>query len=178
MNTINVIKLSVLAACCSLALPVVAQTADGATPAEEDVCADESGRAKGLCNAYCEAMDCELGELANASPKACTKVKQNYQDAKGDATANLPCEKVECPCWDASDFSMTDRNRVDNCGVTRPVSGNIDAGRADYAFEAIVDETGCFFVDFQTNESISVDNISYDETQACIDVIDNFCNPL
>ncbi len=50
-------------------LPAIAQTPDGETPAEEVVCADETGAAKGLCNAYCEAMDCDSAD-AEASSKA------------------------------------------------------------------------------------------------------------
>jgi len=44
---------------------VLAQTPDGQTPAEETVCDHESGAAFGLCNAYCEAMDCD-----SANPQA------------------------------------------------------------------------------------------------------------
>lgn len=37
----------------------LAKTPDGRTPAEETVCDGEVGAAYGLCNAYCEAMDCD-----------------------------------------------------------------------------------------------------------------------
>jgi hypothetical protein len=73
-----------------------AQTADGFTPAEEEVCDIFSGAAFGLCNAYCEAMDCELlddgDELTspNASATACLKVKDNFIKITG--LGALPCD--------------------------------------------------------------------------------------
>jgi len=38
-----------------------AQTADGATPATDTICDSVGliGEDRGLCNAYCEAMDCD-----------------------------------------------------------------------------------------------------------------------
>jgi hypothetical protein len=50
-------------------------TADGATPAAEDICTKWgfSGAVKGLCNAYCEAMDCD-DDAPQASAQACSRV--------------------------------------------------------------------------------------------------------
>jgi hypothetical protein len=55
----------------------LAQTADGETPAEETVCDEFSGAMYGLCVAYCEAMDCHLGDQF-ASDRACERVLTNY----------------------------------------------------------------------------------------------------
>jgi hypothetical protein len=55
----------------------LAQTADGETPAEEPVCDDLNGALYGLCVAYCEAMDCHLGDQF-ASDRACERVLTNY----------------------------------------------------------------------------------------------------
>jgi hypothetical protein len=55
----------------------LAQTADGETPAEETVCDDLNGALYGLCVAYCEAMDCHLGDQF-ASDRACERVLTNY----------------------------------------------------------------------------------------------------
>jgi hypothetical protein len=77
-----------------------AQTPDGETPAEETVCDIYSGAAFGLCNAYCEAMDCELlfdddpETSPNASATACMKVLDNFIKITGE---ELTCE-VEDPC--------------------------------------------------------------------------------
>ena len=62
----------------------LAQTADGMTPAEETVCDDLNGALYGLCVAYCEAMDCHLGDQF-ASDRACERVLTNYMThSEGD----------------------------------------------------------------------------------------------
>ena len=73
--------------------PAFAQTPDGQTPAQEDVCAGQIGAAFGLCNAYCEAMDCDSVN-AQASDKACEKVLDRFLNIVGVALP--PCE-VQCP---------------------------------------------------------------------------------
>lgn len=74
-------------------------TPDGETPAEETVCDELSGPSFGLCNAYCEAMDCD-SDFPAASQNACDKVAANY--AKHSDGEELPCVVVEeeCPCLD------------------------------------------------------------------------------
>jgi len=76
-----------------------ANTADGETPSVESVCNNESGSAFGLCNAYCEAMDCHL-DAPNASATACEKVGDKFAKVTGRTP---PCEVSNgliCPCWD------------------------------------------------------------------------------
>ena len=72
----------------------LAQTPDGEPPSEETVCDGESGAAYGLCNAYCEAMDCESEEPA-ASATACGKVRTKFENITG---RDVPCEQSSCPC--------------------------------------------------------------------------------
>ena len=80
--------------------PALAKTPDGETPAEETVCDGETGAAFGLCNAFCEAMDCDLLPLfggdgaksPNASERACLRVLDNY--IKLTAKTAFPCQ---CP---------------------------------------------------------------------------------
>jgi hypothetical protein len=72
---------------------VSAKTPDGKTPAEETVCDNESGAAYGLCNAYCEAMDC-TDPNQHASDKGCESVKKNFEKKTGRP---LPC-LMTCPC--------------------------------------------------------------------------------
>lgn len=61
-------------------------TADGLTPAVEDICTKWGfqGKINGLCNAYCEAMDCDTA-TPQASPQACTRVYDKIIGALGDA---------------------------------------------------------------------------------------------
>ena len=72
----------------------LAQTPDHQTPSRETVCDSQSGAAFGLCNAYCEAMDCDSPQ-PEASPTACSRVRSNYQRITGRSL--FPCEVV-CPC--------------------------------------------------------------------------------
>jgi hypothetical protein len=72
----------------------LAQTPDHQTPSRETICDSQRGAAFGLCNAYCEAMDCDSSQ-PEASPTACSRVKSNYQRITG--LSLLPCEVV-CPC--------------------------------------------------------------------------------
>ena len=80
----------------------VAQTPDLLTPSEETICDTETGAAFGLCNAYCEAMDCDSA-TPQASATACTKVKDKFANITGRTA--LPCETCPppppgtvCPC--------------------------------------------------------------------------------
>lgn len=81
--------------------PCFAKTPDGKTPHEETICDGQTGAAFGLCNAYCEAMDCD-SENPHASQKACDRIKSQYQKHTG--IENLPCEEdikpLGCPCID------------------------------------------------------------------------------
>lgn len=75
----------------SLSNSAPAQTPDGETPAQEDVCSGEVGAAYGLCNAYREAMDCD-GEYPQASDAACQRVFDQFVKIAG--VAPPPCECV------------------------------------------------------------------------------------
>ncbi|MEE8526096.1 MAG: hypothetical protein V3T72_19330 [Thermoanaerobaculia bacterium] len=79
-----VVFLFLLVACTGAAW---AQTPDGETPSEETDCDGLPGPLFGLCNAYCEAMDCDTG--ANASDPACERVLANYHRHSGGA--DPPC---------------------------------------------------------------------------------------
>jgi len=97
---------SVAALAALSAAPAAAQTPDGLPPALETVCDGETGAAFGWCNAYCEAMDCELANdndpatEPKASATACSKVRTKFQQATG---RDLPCE-VSCPCTDLPEY--------------------------------------------------------------------------
>ena len=41
----------------------------------QDACVNETGAAYGLCQAYCEYMDCDNPDNIQATEKACNKVK-------------------------------------------------------------------------------------------------------
>ncbi len=76
-----------------------AQTADGQTPAIETGCDSESGAAFGLCNAYCEAMDCDAVEETQASDKACARVFAQFSKITGreiPSCSGLPQQGESC----------------------------------------------------------------------------------
>jgi hypothetical protein len=93
--------LSGIALVLAFTYPGMAQTADGETLAVEDVCANAglTGKALGLCNAYCEAMDCDSGS-PQASEAACLRILSQLDtyildgdlplcdDQDGDGVAN------------------------------------------------------------------------------------------
>jgi hypothetical protein len=83
----------ILLAIFLLATPISAQTDDGETPAVEAVCEGQVGAAYGLCNAYCEAMDCD-SNAPQASANACNKVLSKFMNITGN---DLPCELEDTP---------------------------------------------------------------------------------
>ncbi len=88
----------------------LAQTPDGLPPALETVCDAETGAAYGLCNAYCEAMDCE-SDAPSASETACSKVRGKFQNVAG---RDVPCE-LTCPCTSLPEFNA-DLEGLTGCG--------------------------------------------------------------
>ncbi len=97
----------------------LAQTPDGEPPSVEEDCINEFGAAFGLCNAYCEAMDCDCPTddnptcEPNANQRACDRVKDRYQQVTGNE--DLPCDATEpppepasCPCGVDPDTYTTD----------------------------------------------------------------------
>lgn len=73
---------------------VSANTSDGMTPAVENVCDELIGDAAwGLCNAYCEAMDCDSDD-PQASQNACDAVSRRFEEV---ADGLPPC--ADRPTW-------------------------------------------------------------------------------
>ena len=69
--------------------PANAQTPDGETPALESVCDGLETGLFGICNAYCEAMDCDNPERVKANGKACQSQVRKWATIAGDDP--LPC---------------------------------------------------------------------------------------
>ena len=96
-----------------------AQTPDGETPATETICETWGfqGKLQGLCNAYCEAMDCD-DQYPQASETACNRVLNNILNALPEGTGFPTCEDV--------DFDGVP-NGLDNC----PNDANADQADTD-----------------------------------------------
>jgi hypothetical protein len=105
----------------------LAQTPDGATPATETVCEENElgGALKGLCNAYCEAMDCDGSP--NADLSACESVRAKFLEKSGG---------IEPPCLTPPEVD-TDQDGVpddfDNCAF------NPNPGQADVDQDGVGD---------------------------------------
>lgn len=178
MKTHLTLALGLLLICSGMA---VAQTPDWMTPSEETICDTETGAAFGLCNAFCEAMDCDSAN-AQASPTACSKVKAKFANITGRDF--LPCEVcpppppgTTCPCTDAlTDFGLA----LTYPGVCQ------DIGRVGYKFTEValiaatcgLPETGfsgaCAT---QGPNGYQLLTVTPDEGSACIQAILDSCNP-
>jgi hypothetical protein len=66
---------------------VFAKTPDGMPPSEETVCSGLSGAAFGLCNAYCEAQDCDVHPRPS-----CPVLKRNFEKITGSPI--FPCDRA------------------------------------------------------------------------------------
>ena len=94
------------------------------TAAAQSVCDEWSGNSQafGLCNAYCEAMDCDDPDH-RASKRACDRVFQKFEDFTGEAP---PCA---CPCLSAdysvfSSFADEDFTGFETCTLTGSLTGD------------------------------------------------------
>lgn len=88
------ISLALILSFLFLSLYAFAQTPDNETPAVEDVCDGLYEAEYGLCNAYCEALDCDSDAGYEQHSKACDKVLANFLKKSGGV--DPPCEGAEC----------------------------------------------------------------------------------
>jgi hypothetical protein len=174
------LALALLLLCTGAAL---ASTPDGQTPSAETVCDSETGAAYGLCNAYCEAMDCDNGNH-HASANACSKVRGKFQQITG---RDLPCEAT-CPCIIAGDESTPFGHFVDgfspvtSCATlpSSPFSG-IKLGGAVDEFARVAKGDGghwvCDYVfsDFPTVPPFPL-TITEAEAQVCVQTLEQLAN--
>jgi len=86
-------------------------------PAEETDC-DGDPFSFGLCNAYCEALDCD-SDTPLGTPRACARVLGNYME-KSDGLFP-PCVDISCPC----DFDV---NIDSDILLIRTVNSDLFAG--------------------------------------------------
>lgn len=153
------------------ATAALAQTPDGETPAEEAVCDGQTGASKGLCIAYCEAMDCDADPNANAT--ACAKVKGNWQSKNPalypDPPLDLPCDVPEatCPCGDNPIWAdvIAGQLAAVQCGGG-PNAPSLGFG-ADGKIVAF--DTGCIIVPGEGQFDIFFPIADPGEAQACKD---------
>lgn len=183
MKTLAVATFCIFAMFAGSAL---AQTADGQTPAEESVCDVLDGAAWGLCNAYCEAMDCDSAD-PNASRVACDKVKGKFASL---GQGNLPCEPVVCPCGTAADFiglfTSLPAGTVFYCETTGWYTPKVSVGALPYAttrFSALHDypyvgDVRCSAFDAVGAPIVEIDTLTEEEYEACVVEVESVANQL
>lgn len=92
----------------AVSVPVLAQTPDGETPANEGICDDLVGATPGLyglCVAFCEAQD--LDEFNEEKPSS-QRILTNYNKKKKAGDPDMPCVAIDtCPCWSPDDLVDT-----------------------------------------------------------------------
>ncbi len=165
--------ISVVAAAAFVAAPAMAQTPDGETPAEENVCDGQVGQAFGLCNAYCEAMDCDSLD-PQASETACAKVGGRFESVTG---MRPPCEMF-CPCFDAADIQQ--EGTIFQCGKNFPGFDNLagvlfDNGEQACSGELCADSTSSPSCGF-TPAGVLESDISPEQDSDCRAIIIAQCN--
>lgn len=144
------------------AAPAIAKTPDGQTPSEETVCNGQKGAAFGLCNAYCEAMDCD-SPAPHASPKACEKTRSQFERITGSA---MPCDAVSsCPCGQLELFSgFTSGSETINFCVS--TSSETSVYTEDGRYVIILPGAGC-----QANGEEPFVPLTPDEAGICVQTL-------
>ncbi len=142
---------------------------DGVTPAEEYVCDGLAGKAYGICNAYCEAKDCD-NPNHKASDNACEELYQKYQVLTGGSPpCYIPVTAAACPCFgDLTEEGFTqntDCNTVDNGLIRDTSNGTVLQVQA----VTISGLNACIGVDGQLQP------ISLDAANGCVSMIEDFC---
>lgn len=111
-----------IALALGIAMVAQAKTPDGVTPAEETICDSFSGALFGLCNSYCEAMDCTDPNQA-ASDRACQRVLDNFMRKSG---GNVPPCVAFCPCFSSADIDERLISDPVECEDTQGVETSIE----------------------------------------------------
>ncbi|MCA9651021.1 MAG: hypothetical protein H6712_24690 [Myxococcales bacterium] len=176
----KIIMLSVAALSLSIADDARANgTPDFETPSAESICDGYEGKAWGLCNAYCEAMDCELANDGdpstepNASAQACSQVASKFDQVSDGAL--LPCEVPACPCFAYDGFiSAIDSSSPDALYCTDDATGLVSeslegawgVGIWDYGDIGV-----CGWYDYYNGYDLGFAEITSEEAQACMDAV-------
>jgi len=142
-------------------------TPDGMPPSRETVCNGLSGAAFGLCNAFCEAQDCDVHPRPS-----CDHLRRNFQKITGSSA--FPCEATPTPTVTPA-----------ACGVT---GGDPDSGTAmcggqcplEFPFcEFVPGETGgrCTCVDHKcgTAGTVCNSNLCPNQMETCAQLADGSC---
>ncbi|MHC4694934.1 MAG: hypothetical protein ACYS67_19550, partial [Planctomycetota bacterium] len=91
----NLTKTSVICvAVCSMALVFLLGSTFAVAKRTPTVCDSLKGKAYGLCNAFCEKLDCDWDP--NTSERKCDRLRYRYSSITGES--EFPCEKMSLGC--------------------------------------------------------------------------------
>ena len=110
---------------CAVAVIAVVQLGFNLGAFAQTDCEGEVGAAYGLCNAYCEAMNCD-SDYPRASSTACGKVLTKYNEIAGSVPPCVAAAPAACPCnfrvdfWADAGWTLN-VGRINNCVITPEV---------------------------------------------------------
>jgi len=144
---------------------------DGQTAAEETVCDGYTGQEYGLCNAYCEALDCE-SENPKASENACMKLLDKFMGLTVGILppCYVPVTAAACPCFDR----LIDEGFTDGTDCSGANDGLLkDTSNGSFlTVQAVAGSSNaCIGTDGQ------IQMIKLDEANTCVNMIQDFCLP-
>lgn len=160
--------------------PVIAETPDGTTPANEGVCDGLKMNATpalyGLCVAYCEAQDLDITDKDPPN----TKILQNYRNRMQPGDPDMPCVKVPCPCWtDAELASISSDGSAAACLKTTTSVQLIDNAPKTHFALADTSRSRCAYVDLNpVPPKVNFQTITPEEAQACFSAVSAACSNL
>lgn len=111
----------VTASLIALAGAALTKTPDQQTPSQETVCSGLSRSAFGICNAYCEAQDCDSHPKPSAS---CEQLRVNFKRLTGRSV--FPCDLPLCGGAEAP--ACNGRCPDDKVCASGPENGGPDFG--------------------------------------------------
>lgn len=171
---VQFLLLSVLLGLCS-----TAAFADGLPPSEEDDCdvlqlPGVTPGLFGLCNAFCEAKDCDKYADGDMS-SSCEGLLANYEGRASDSDPVMPClqeETVVCPCWPPETERLEDGGMGlpgVGCGVNIPGLGTLaiyDDSEGN-AISFAVTPDGCEYMNTMIPDPIELP-VSPEEEEVCV----------
>jgi hypothetical protein len=166
-----------------VAAPVIAETPDGMTPANEGTCDGLKTTATpglyGLCVAYCEAQDLDV--TSKEPPN--TKILENYNKRKQAGDPDMPCIKAPCPCWTDAELASISADGAAACLRSSTSTGS-SIQLIDNALKtrfALADTTRlrCAYLDLnQVSPIVRSQTISPADAHACYNAVSAACTDL
>lgn len=163
------------------AAPVIAETPDGTTPANEGACDSLKTNATpglyGLCVAYCEAQDLDTFEKEPAN----SKILANYNKKKQAGDPDMPCVKVPCPCWTDAELASISVGGAAAClRSTNKIQLIDNLPRTHFAeSDTALSEERCRYINLNVSPLVIRSfSITAPQAASCYAAVNSACNDL